>query len=84
MNPKGKWIFHNLQFEFVNEDIDAIYGRIYPQVHKFYGKRWYWEARINIAFRINTNVPIDGYAPTQEKAQEIVETLLRCTDTVEF
>jgi len=80
MNPKGKWVFRNIQQQFVNEDIMAIYGIVY-QVDR---NKFYWEARTGLETRIKGESPYYGYAKTEEGAMTIVETLLKFTETVEF
>jgi hypothetical protein len=85
MNPKGKWFFRNLEMQYVNEDILALYGKAYPWNDGDRGQRWYWEARVVLDARLKVDSPAPcGYAKTKEQAMEIVETILRCTETCEF
>lgn len=80
MNPKGKWIFKNFQYLFLNEEIMAIYGIVYQTDRN----KYYWEARTDLLSRKNVNDPFCGYAKTEDGAMQIVEALLKFTETVEF
>jgi len=81
MNPKGKWVFRNLQMQFLNEEICAMYGIVYQTDRN----KYYWEARTDLSSRKNVNdPPFCGYAKTEEGAIKIVESLLKFTATVEF
>lgn len=88
MNPPGKWVFKNLELQFINENIMALYGRIYPMPCDPLGNdagarnKWYWEARTGLDTRSNGVLPC-GWAYSQKEAKEIVETLLFNTRTVE-
>lgn len=85
MNPKGKWFLSKtMELRFINESIGAIYGIVYPKLVDGGKVNWYWEARTNLLSRIEKEKCPSGWAFSQEQAKEIVETLLRCTDTVEF
>jgi hypothetical protein len=86
MNPPGKWVMMpNLKLAFVPKlEQDSIYGYVYPFVKEgVKGTLWYWEARTDLMTRPDMNFPPNGYVYSQKDAQEIVETLLYMTKTVE-
>jgi hypothetical protein len=84
MNPKGVWIFKNLELWFVNTDIMAIYGKVFPIVIPKRVNTWYWEARTILDARISDNEFPCGYADSEEGAKRIVETILKETGSCLF
>ena len=85
MNPPGHWVFRNMECQFLNEEIMALYGKAYPVYRTGHGKTmWYWEARTSMESRGNVNeAPYSGYVNTEYEAKKIIETLLYSTETVQ-
>jgi hypothetical protein len=70
-----------MKLEFVSEEINALYGVVYPKVIE--GRKdvlWYWEARTSLDSRANGTLP-SGYVYTEEQARMLVECLLDWTKT---
>jgi len=84
MNPPGEWVFRNMEWDFLNYSIMSVYGKVFPIHNKNYGVMWKWEVRIGLDTRIAIDLPIEGFAYTEEEAKTIVECVLKNTRTCEF
>lgn len=84
MNPPGQWIFKNMEWQFVNYDILAIYGKVFPVMNTNGKTMWKWECRTGLETRAKFNLPIEGFAYSEENAKYLVECILERTETCEF